>query len=382
MNTENDNNKEINNEANGATGETSPVTSNLTPISNDTSRPADPFATVGPPPHGPKKRSRWHWLWIAAAGLLVVMFLVNLSIEFFWRSGPIEASHVDTNRFEVSEINRLTTDLSVVRTQVRTHNGNEIIVRFDAPNRGRYMRPRWNLNDDGTLHIYSERYTWRSVRIMSLPLNLGGVLNIYLPSNMAQPLDFFSLRTSTGRIELNANLNIANTVTAQTSTGRIEANGFSADRVEIRATTGRVEVSNITAETIDIITSTGRIEARHLTAVNSLRISATTGRVEAANITTETVNVSTSTGRISLDFVEAARLDASATTGRIEMRRSNIAGDAALNTSTGRVDISGGSIGGWLTARTSTGRIELSGVDVDMNRATLSTNTGRIRTNR
>ena len=366
MSNDNDSNKEIG-------GET-------TPISNDTSRPANPFETAGPPPHAPK-RSRWHWVWIAALGVLIAFALVNLAIEFFWTGGAIEANHVDSNRFEVSEVNRITTNLSTVRTQVHTHGGNEIIVSFDAPNRGRYMRPRWNLNADGALHIYSESYTWRNIRIMQIPLNMGGVLNIYLPLHMAEPFEAFSLRTSTGRIELDARLELANNVTIQTSTGRIEASGFSANSIELRATTGRVEASNIEAtNNLDIITSTGRVEARHLNA-DSIRISTSTGRAEAAYLTAESVNISTSTGRIVMDFIDAARLDASATTGRIELNRSNITGEANLNASTGRIEISGGSIGGWLSVRTSTGRIELSGVDVDMNRATLNTNTGRIRTN-
>jgi len=82
---DNDNSKEIGAQA---SGETTPIVSTATPISNDTGRPADPFATVGEPPHMPKK-NRWHWIWIGILGLLVAWTVLNLAIEFFWTGVPV-----------------------------------------------------------------------------------------------------------------------------------------------------------------------------------------------------------------------------------------------------------------------------------------------------
>jgi len=319
----------------------------------------------------PKKRK--NWIWMLALGIIVAVAATNLVFSLFWSGGAITDAHVNDNRWPESAISGIVTDISTVRTYVHTHNSDDIRVSFDAPNIGRYTRPRFEVTN-GILRIYTPRLS----SINFFGIYSGGTLNIYLPANMSA-LNQFELRTTTGRIIVDAPLFLAGDVRLNSTTGRIQASNFSADSINIDVTTGRVELENLDTNRLFARTTTGRIEGDRVNVSGNLELNTSTGRIELSHTNAEAVSLGTTTGRINIEDLRAARVTANTTTGRIETNRMNVGGDVSLTTTTGRVEVTGGQIDGWLTARTTTGRIDLERVDVG-NRTNLSSNTGRIRT--
>ena len=266
-----------------------------------------------------------------------IFLVVGLFIGFSFAMGNFTRNHGGGDfdeRFATHQVNSITTDVSTVRIDVKTHNSNDIRVVFASPARGNYVRPYWELRPDGTLHIYT-----RSQPINFFVNVIVSAVYIYLPVDVT--LDTIDLRSTTGRVEIN---------------GRITTNVLN-----VSVTTGRILIGDITANALDARSTTGRIEL-----VNS-------------NIAGNT-ELRTTTGRIEIESVSASTISAIATTGRIAANNVATTGNLSITTTTGRIDINNSGIGGDLTARATTGGIRLNNVDVN-GKKTTTTTTGTVRMN-
>jgi len=312
-----------------------------------------------PPPAEPPPRQKgiraWHIVLSVLGGLLALNLVFGL---FIGGGGAVTDSHVTDRGFPAAGISHLSTDLSTARIEVRTHGGSDIRVRFEPPSTGRYHRPRYELRN-GRLHIYSNE-GFRGIQILGFNTVRSGTLHIYLP-NTASPFNVFDLRTTTGRIVVNAH-----------------PQNVLADRVQLNSTTGRVVASNISANEINIVVTTGRIVLDNITS-NSLNARSTTGRIELSNAEGD-IRLDATTGRINLTDIRARNLNATTSTGRIEAARISVSGDANLTSTTGRVTATTGEIAGDTRIRTTTGRIELTNVQAH-GRLDTNTTTGRVRVN-
>ncbi|MCL2854840.1 MAG: DUF4097 domain-containing protein [Defluviitaleaceae bacterium] len=397
---------------------------------------------IAPPSLEKRKRRFPGWaiaLIFLAIGLAIGISSLNFN-GFHWNLNPFSSRDSGFIRqpsdrdltnltFAVGDLNSMEVRLSIDAINVRTHNGRDIRVVYDAPRSGNYNRPVYNFNQrTGHLEIFTEG-TIMGVNIRS------GNLRIYLPEN--SNLGDLALRTSTGNIEISmSGENIAETLDLRSTTGRINARNFSAGRIAVQSTTGRIELeslqsgNNLTAnsttgnidgtnlqaggdlrisattgrinltdvngadgefrsttgnitlnahdrpfDNVSITATTGRINARRFYA-ESVTIRSTTGNIDISNITTTSnFTASASTGQIIADNLEVeGGLSLTTTTGNINLDASGISRDASFRASTGRVVISDTGIDGLLEVRTTTGNVNLTRVNTDMNRADITTN--------
>ncbi|MCL2572018.1 MAG: DUF4097 family beta strand repeat-containing protein [Defluviitaleaceae bacterium] len=144
-------------------------------------------------------------------------------------------------------------------------------------------------------------------------------IRIYLPYwFFQQPNSRLQVRTTTGNIRIEGNFN---TVDASSTTGRIQINDNEAimNTLTLRSTTGNMTVNNIYfVDQLSAQATTGNITVNNIqNPVNSVSLRATTGQIRTENIDAYTLQIQTTTGRIGVSNATWFNLDIRATTGRI-----------------------------------------------------------------
>lgn len=152
-----------------------------------------------------------------------------------------------------------------------------------------------------------------------------------------------------------------------TSTGSISVSDLKPNRLALEATTGSIRLSNLNvAESITAETSTGSV---YMTNVASAEIArrGSTGSAKLTDVSANALNARVTTGSIALDAVDAQSLNLRATTGSISGTLAGRMADYTIRSpvSTGTNSLPEALDGGarTLNADTTTGSIRLSFAD-------------------
>ena len=296
---------------------------------------------------------------VTVIGNFVVMRTVNRVVSI-----PLSGTGTPVDQIRFSQTG-VALNIGLARNDVRleTHAGSDFMVVFTPPSRGSYTRPTYEFSQNGMrLNIVEET----SVNVGLFNINTSnnrGTLTVYIPRNLDGAFAGMDISTSSGSIDIrgdNGN-QLANSATIRATSGRVRADGFTADTIDVRANSGSIELDSLTAASgnFNVRATSGRIRANGLTAGQGLDINTSSGNIDAENI------------------VVNGRLSAETSSGRITIQHF-IAGSATIRASSGNVTVNNGQVdNGNLTARTSSGTVRLNNLEVSGNTYT-NTSSGRL----
>lgn len=183
---------------------------------------------------------------------------------------------------------------------------------------------------DGVLSLKAARKSLISLNVrnydavLSLPANFDGELRVSTSTGSISVSDLkpnrLALEATTGSIRL-SNLNVAESITAETSTGSVYMTNVSAAEIARRGSTGSTKLTDVSANALNARVTTGSIALD----AQSLTLRATTGSISgtlAGRMADYTIRSSVSTGTNSLPEAldgGARTLNADTTTGSIRL---------------------------------------------------------------
>lgn len=126
------------------------------------------------------------------------------------------------------------------------------------------------------------------------------------------------------------------------------------DAVSVNSTSGRVNVNGITADTLEINSISGRIELRNIE-TQTLRANATSGRIELVAVNANAMNLRSISGRIELLSGQVQHLDTHTTSGRQYLN--GIFDNATVRSISGRVEFRSEVVPDSLDVNATSGRI-------------------------
>lgn len=176
---------------------------------------------------------------------------------------------------------------------------------------------------DGILSLNVRNYD----AVFSLPADFDGELRVSTSTGSISVSDLKPNRlapeATTGSIRL-SNLNVAESITAETSTGSVYMTNVSAAEIARRGSTGSTKLTDVSANALNARVTTGSIALDTVDA-QSLTLRATTGSISgtfAGRMADYTIRSSVSTGSNSLPEAldgGARTLNADTTTGSIRL---------------------------------------------------------------
>ena len=180
--------------------------------------------------------------------------------------------------------------------------------------------------------------------------------------NVTVPSDFsfasFTTAVSTGNV--NSKANVTGDITVTTSTGKINFENITANRMDLKASTGDIRLKDVNVtEDIKLKTSTGDFNLENVTC-KSYESSSSTGDLNFNNVkVTNTINVKNDTGHVKMIASDAEELDIKTSTGyvNLELLTSKI---VYAESSTGRKNVPASTTGGLCKIKTSTGDIKVT----------------------
>ena len=180
--------------------------------------------------------------------------------------------------------------------------------------------------------------------------------------NVTVPSDFsfasFTTAVSTGNV--NSRANVTGDITVTTSTGKINFENITANRMDLKASTGDIRLKDVNVtEDIKLKTSTGDFNLENVTC-KSYESSSSTGDLNFNNVkVTNTINVKNDTGHVKMIASDAEELDIKTSTGyvNLELLTSKI---VYAESSTGRKNVPASTTGGLCKIKTSTGVIKVT----------------------
>ena len=173
------------------------------------------------------------------------------------------------------------------------------------------------------------------------------------------PNDFsfasFTTKVSTGNVTSKAN--VTGDVTVTTSTGNIDFEGITANKMDLKASTGWIKLKDVAVtEEVKLKSSTGDFKLENVTC-KSYESSSSTGDVVFNNVkVANTVTIKNDTGYVKMTASDAEELDIKTSTGdvKLELLSSKI---VYVESSTGRKNVPTSTTGGLCKIKTSTGDI-------------------------
>ena len=208
----------------------------------------------------------------------------------------------------------------------------------------------WNWFDKVSITVYMPEGDYDALKVKS---STGDIV---------VPEDFtfasFEAKASTGNITSKANVTGDITVTA--STGKINFENITANRMDLKASTGDIRLKDVNVtEDIKLKTSTGDFNLENVTC-KSYESSSSTGDLNFNNVkVTNTINVKNDTGHVKMIASDAEELDIKTSTGyvNLELLTSKI---VYAESSTGRKNFPTSTTGGLCKIKTSTGDIKVT----------------------
>ena len=208
----------------------------------------------------------------------------------------------------------------------------------------------WNWFDKVSITVYMPEGDYDALKVKS---STGDIV---------VPEDFtfasFEAKASTGNITSKANVTGDITVTA--STGKINFENITANRMDLKASTGDIRLKDVNVtEDIKLKTSTGDFNLENVTC-KSYESSSSTGDLNFNNVkVTNTINVKNDTGHVKMIASDAEELDIKTSTGyvNLELLTSKI---VYAESSTGRKNVPTSTTGGLCKIKTSTGDIKVT----------------------
>ena len=254
--------------------------------------------------------------------LLVIVAIAAVTLaDIAWsRIGIGRGDSFTSVEFSTGDVSNI--DVSLVNTMinVETHNGNNVLVVFNPPSRGRYNAPRYDHNAaTGRLRVYEPR---SNRRFGLFNFNIGVVgqanLTIYVPNNAN--FNNVNLRTTNGRVTVEGGgVRLSSEINIRTTNGALDARNFSADNLYMQTTNGAVSLTNVdAARDVTARSTNGRVGASGIDARN-LTLRTTNGALTLDDSTIEDVLVArTTNGAITINNVaaDANRAEIRTTNGR------------------------------------------------------------------
>ena len=251
-------------------------------------------------------------------------------------------SGFDLDLFSFGEVRTLCTreyDASMVRGVSLTFDVDSITV---APSEDGNVHLSWYSRNpqkdelsvtDGVLSLKAARKSLISLNIrnydavLSLPADFDSELRVSTSTASITVSDLkpnrLALEATTGSIRL-SNLNVAESITAETSTGSVYMTNVASAEIARRGSTGSTKLTDVSANALNARVTTGSIALDTVDA-QSLTLRATTGSISgtlAGRMADYTIRSSVSTGSNSLPEAldgGARTLNADTTTGSIRL---------------------------------------------------------------
>jgi len=248
---------------------------------------------------------------ISAVALLglVIWFIVSTPVNFMFNfeTGPFES--VETHHVPVDGITSLQiANWTSGAVTVTTHDGSDIQITEFA---------RGTLQDDDKLRLTIEEgaitinFTRRTAPRSNMP---SKQLEVLVPYAYADRFESLIANTTSGRINVTGVS--ADDFSARTTSGNIVLRDIVSENLSVMATSGAVEVFGIYSPQINLQTVSGRVVAAD-TQAQSLTTTTTSGRHELSG-SFENVNARSTSGRVEVtSTVVPESLNARTTSGNI-----------------------------------------------------------------
>lgn len=310
------------------------------------------------------------WIIIAFALLLVgALMFVGVMAASEWDISNLSTSKYETNEYSMDEsyesisIKCSTADVDFVKAD----DGKSRVVCYEEEKSNHSVNV-----EDGTLTIeeVSEKKWYDHIGISwGTPK-----ITVYLTE---KSYSYLTVKASTGRVtvpdgftfdgvgvkvttgSVSCLSDVEGTLRLETSTGKINVEGVSAENVDLTVTTGNVTVSDVKcANDMKIETSTGKTEITDVECKN-LESDGSTGDIVLKRVLVQDrINIERDTGDVSFEESDAGEINVETDTGDVKgsllTRKSFM-----IETDTGSIDVPKNSAGGKCEITTDTGDIKI-----------------------
>ncbi len=159
-------------------------------------------------------------------------------------------------------------------------------------------------------------------------------MTIYLPKTEYEAL---TIETETGDVSVPKDFNFK-TIDIDGDTSDIKCLA-SASNLEIETSTGDVNLDTVTADRISLSTDTGDIKLKSVVADNSIEIETDTGDVKFEGSDAKNISVETDTGDVTGTLLTPKVFFTESDTGRISVPKATTGGKCEITTETGDIKI-------------------------------------------
>jgi len=257
----------------------------------------------------------------------------------------------------------LNISLTSSRLVLQTHNSPNFLVTYTGQSRGRCVCPDFEFSQNG-MRLDITQQPNVNFGLFGTNSSSRGILTVYIPRHLEDPFSTANISTSSGNIEIRGNNGnrLAADTNIRASSGRIQAENFTADTIDVRSSSGNISLDRLTAQSGDITAraSSGRLDASHIAARN-IDLNTSSGNITANNLTAESaLTASASSGRITLTDTTAATTRITASSGNVTATNTQTtSGDFTARTSSGRINLTNPTINGNLSAESTSGNITI-----------------------
>ncbi len=271
------------------------------------------------------------WILLALAllcsGLLV--FVITMSVNG-WDFHTLDTGNYQTNTHEISQdFNEILIDTDTAdvvfltatdgKTKVVCHEEESLKHAVQVKNGKLTIRE----TDRKKWYEYIELFHFDSPKI-----------SIYLPQTTALSL---SVETDTG--DVHANGFTFQKLAIETDTGDISLKNVVADTVNISVGTGDIEISNLLVDALSIETDTGDADLTSAVAVSKLQIETDTGDVALNKCDASDIFIETDTGDVEGTLLSGKNFSAISRTGDVEVPPPTAENPCKILSDTGDIEI-------------------------------------------
>lgn len=270
------------------------------------------------------------WIWTALALLLsgLAVFVITMSVNG-WNFKKLNTASYQTNTHEINEAFSeivLDTDTADVIFLTAT-DGKTKVVCYEEEKIKHAVQV-----ENGKLTI-RETNTKKWYQAIGFHFDTPKI-SVYLPLTARVSL---SVETDTG--DVYADGFAFEKLAIETDTGDISLKNIMADAVNLSVETGDIQISNLLIDSLSIETDTGDVDLTDVVAVDKLQIETDTGDVEFTKCDARNLFIETDTGDVSGTLLTGKSFTARSRTGDVEVPPSTTENPCKILSNTGDIEI-------------------------------------------
>ena len=214
---------------------------------------------------------------LAGIAIFAAAFFINGRNFADINLSPIEVYEERVDKFYRAEFDNIDNiDISVTSRNVTIRPADDGVARIETRDSERdYLTTSFNGN---TLHIKQiVNHKWYD--FMSVPINFGNDIVIYLPNDV---YDSLSIKSTSGGVDVTGNISFGKSSFDMTSGTLNLSDGFNSDETEIESTSGTVHVCGLNGTSLYIHSTSGSKKLENVIVSESLTVDSTRGESQTS----------------------------------------------------------------------------------------------------